>query len=223
MSDKVNITYLFDPLCGWCYGASALLGQIAAMANITLELAPTGLFSDAGARPMDDSFAAYAWSNDIRIASLTGKRFTETYRNKVLGKGGMLDSGPATLAITAVLLTAPSRELEAVGIIQEARYVSGRDITGTAEIRTILEASGLGTASDRLGAMDPELIAGNSQRVRAAKALMQEFRVDGVPALIVDDGLRRQLVRANELFGNSDLLAKFAREQPPRIAEHHHL
>ncbi len=32
---------------------------------------------------MDAAFADYAWSNDLRIAKLTGQRSTETYRSQV--------------------------------------------------------------------------------------------------------------------------------------------
>ncbi len=56
-----TVAYLFDPLCGWCYGASPMLGHLR-VAGISIELIPTGLFSGAGARPMDKGFAAYAWS-----------------------------------------------------------------------------------------------------------------------------------------------------------------
>ena len=99
---SITITYLFDPLCGWCYGASPTVQSIGNRDDIRLELAPTGLFSGSGARAMDASFAAYAWSNDERIERLTGQRFTEAYRAKVLNKpGSRFDSTAATLALTA--------------------------------------------------------------------------------------------------------------------------
>ncbi|PDS78894.1 DsbA family protein [Rhizobium sp. L43] len=210
MRHKAHITYLFDPLCGWCYGASPVLRQLAAIPGLTLVLAPTGLFSGTGARRMDTQFAAFAWSNDERIAQLTGQRFTDGYRNQVLAKGGMLDSGLATLAITAVALTVPARELDALSQIQEARYVSGRDITDMPEIRNILENAGLGVASGRLEVPDADLLAANRQRIEAARALMKEFHIDGVPGLVVDDGQRRRLIGARDLFGNPDLIARLS-------------
>jgi putative protein-disulfide isomerase len=103
MSATTHITDLFDPLCGWCYGASAALENLAARPDFTIALAPTGLFSGAGGRPMDDGFAAYAWANDQRISRLTGQPFGEDYRRNVLGdRTRLFDSGPATLALTAV-------------------------------------------------------------------------------------------------------------------------
>ena len=105
MSTPTEITYLFDPLCGWCYGALPKLAVLARTPNVALKLAPTGLFSGTGARPMDADFAAYAWANDQRISALTGQVFSQTYREKVLGAhGSLFDSGPATLALTAVAI-----------------------------------------------------------------------------------------------------------------------
>lgn len=73
-----TVTYLFDPLCGWCYGAAPVLGALAQQPGIRVELLPTGLFAGDGARAMDNEFAAYAWSNDQRIERLTGQPFSET-------------------------------------------------------------------------------------------------------------------------------------------------
>lgn len=138
-----NFQYIFDPLCGWCYGASAALAAVADSAAVHLNLLPSGLFSGDGARTMDDDFAAYAWSNDQRIAHLTGQPFSERYRDQVLAnRQQRFDSGPATLALTAVALTAPQREADALKAIQQARYVEGRDITDIDTLAAILASLG---------------------------------------------------------------------------------
>ena len=71
---RTTVTYLFDPLCGWCYGASPVIQQLGQQPNIPLALSATGLFAGGG-RTMDAAFADYAWSNDQRIAKPTGQRF----------------------------------------------------------------------------------------------------------------------------------------------------
>lgn len=115
---STTVTYLFDPLCGWCYGALPVIGALAQHRDIQLELAPTGLFAGSGQR-MDASFAAFAWANDQRIAGLTGQRFTEAYRQNVLGRhGGAFDSSAMTLAITAVAMSDPLRERDVLTALQ---------------------------------------------------------------------------------------------------------
>ncbi|GAB3454071.1 hypothetical protein GCM10027396_31350 [Insolitispirillum peregrinum] len=61
------------------------------------------------------------------IDRLTGKRFTGLYRRDVLADHRqMFDSGPATVALTAIALTAPVRDVEVLRRIQQARSVEGR-------------------------------------------------------------------------------------------------
>lgn len=203
---RTTVTYLFDPLCGWCYGASPVIQQLGQQANIQLELVPTGLFAGGG-RTMDAAFADYAWSNDVRIAKLTGQRFTEDYRQKVLGRlGSRFDSAAATLALTAVSLSEPQRELETLKALQEARYVRGLDTCDVAVTERLLRNQGLAIAANRLAANDAELLAANAARILKARGLMQTFGAQGVPALVVSDDKGSRMLSGNALYGSFDNL-----------------
>jgi putative protein-disulfide isomerase len=204
----MRITYLFDPLCGWCYGAGPVLEQLAQLDDVTLSLAPTGLFAGEGARPMDKNFAAYAWQNDERIARLTGQRFSEAYRTRVLDAvGNMFDSAPATLGLVAVGLTEPARELEALKLLQRACYVDGRDNASLEVVAEVLEQAEFAAAAGRVRAPDDALMAAYRTRIEAARVDMARFGVNGVPALIVGEGAARRLLSSSVLFGRFDLLA----------------
>ena len=203
---RTTVTYLFDPLCGWCYGASPVIQQLGQHKAFTLELAPSGLFAGGG-RTMDAAFADYAWSNDLRIGKLTGQRFTEAYRSKVLGRpGSCFDSAATTLALTAVSLTEPLRELDALKALQEARYVQGLDTCKVSVVETLLRDLGLTAAADRLATPDAELLAANAARIQKAQRLMQTFGMQGVPALVVTDDTGSRLLRGDMLYGNFDTL-----------------
>lgn len=203
----MEVTYLFDPLCGWCYGASPAIQRLGQHASFQLKLAPTGLFAGPGGRTMGAAFADYAWSNDVRIEKLTGQRFTEGYRAKVLGEhGSRCDSAAATLALTAVALTAPQRELEVLKALQEGRYVHALDTGAMPVVETLLHGMGLNAAANRLAAGDTELLAVNAARIHKAQGLMQTFGVQGVPALIVTDRNGSRLLHSNLLYGSFDTL-----------------
>ena len=205
---STTVTYLFDPLCGWCYGASPAIQRLGQEASITLELAPTGLFSGGG-RVMSADFADFAWTNDVRIAKLTGQRFTEVYRQKVLGRlGSRFDSAAATLALTAVSLSEPPRELETFKALQEARYVQGLDTCDASVVENLLRDLGLAAAADRLAASDAELLAANAARIQKARGLMQTFGAQGVPALMVTDGRGSRMLSGNALYGNFESLLR---------------
>jgi putative protein-disulfide isomerase len=209
MSAPIHITYLFDPLCGWCYGASTLLEQLVARPDFDVALAPTGLFAGDGARPMDDGFAAYAWTNDQRISRLSGQPFSEAYRRDVLGdRTRLFDSGPATLALTAVALTAPDRTFEALKAFQAVRYVEGRDSTDMSVLSDVLRAMNLPDVVARLATPDAALIAAYRAGLEAARAEMRRFGANGVPALIIGTGNDRRLMQASALVGSLDVLVE---------------
>ncbi|KKW69136.1 protein-disulfide isomerase [Lampropedia cohaerens] len=200
--------YVFDPLCGWCYGASPGLNALAGVPDVRVRLLPSGLFAGSGARAMDDAFAAYAWSNDQRIARLSGQRFTERYRTQVLGNHAQrFDSGLATLALTAVALAAPQRELEALGAIQLARYVDGQDVTQVQTLQALLRSLDLAEAAERLRQPDAELEAANRTRVESAQALLRRFGAQGVPTLVLEHAGGQTLLPSGALFTDPYALA----------------
>lgn len=203
-----TLYYLFDPLCGWCYGAMPALSALGDVPSVKIELLPTGLFAGEGARPMNSEFAAYAWSNDQRIERLTGQGFSEQYRERVLGEHQRLfDSGPATLALTAVSLTAPDRELEALKAIQNARYVDGKDTTSLATLAGILQGLGLEQAAAMVDKPDEDLLSANRARMDRAQALMREFGAHGVPTLVAESGAQRWVLNNADFYANPSALA----------------
>lgn len=200
---------LHDPLCGWCYGAGPALNALAEVPALELRLLPSGLFSGAGARPMDDAFAAYAWSNDQRIERMTGQRFTERYRHEVLADHRqMFDSGPASVALTAVALTTPQREHAALEALQQARYVDGRDITQVDTLTAVLEGLGLSAAAERLARSEAELLTAHQARVADAQALLAGFGARGVPTFILEVHGQRRLLETSAAFSNPHRFAE---------------
>ena len=205
---SITVTYLLDPLCGWCYAAAPALKNLQGVEGIEVALAPTGLFAGAGARPMDAQFAAYAWANDQRIQQLTGQPFTQVYRDHILGAAnGRFDSGPATLALTAVSQTAPERELDALHALQHARYVEGRDNADPVVIADVLNSLGLQAAAARLREPSDALRVALLERVAAARVTMQLLGAQGVPQLAVaGQGGALRLVGGDALLGPRDAL-----------------
>ena len=200
-----HVTVYFDPLCGWCYGATPTIRRLVAQPGLTVELVPTGLFAGAGARTMDDRMAAHAWTADQRIAQLTGQPFSERYRDQVLAdRHTKLDSRPATIAVTAVALADPARELDALEAIQTARYVSGRDVTATAVLVDILDTLGLPAVAARIATPDVALVAATETRTTAARRAVHALGATGVPTLVVDG----RLIASDGLYGRFDDLIR---------------
>ncbi|WP_145145360.1 DsbA family protein [Roseomonas gilardii] len=204
----MRITYLFDPLCGWCYGAGPALEKLSRLDGVTLDLAPTGMFAGEASRPMDKQFASYAWQNDQRIARLTGQPFSDAYREHVLGAvGGLFDSAPATLGLVAVGLSDPAREFDALKILQRARYQEGRNNSDLGVVADTLAAAGFVEAAQRVQAPDESLLAAYRSRISAARADMARFGVQGVPTILVKSGDQCRKIDSRFLYGEFNLLA----------------
>jgi putative protein-disulfide isomerase len=207
--DSTRITVLYDPLCGWCYGATPAFRRLVGIAGVHMELVPTGLFSGDGARPMDAGFAEYAWANDQRIEQLTKQRFSNRYRADVLGaQGTKLDSGPATMALTAAAITGPGRELGALEAIQAARYIDGRDVTALGVLVDILRSLGLEDAAVRLSGADAELVAAVESRTAEARGVLRAVGGRGVPTVVAWESSSKRLVPSERLYGPFDDLLR---------------
>ena len=142
------------------------------------------------------------------LVTSTGQPFTQAYRDRILGAAtGRFDSGPATLAWTAVAQTAPERELDALHALQHARYVEGRDNADPAVIADVLNSLGLQAAADLLQESHDALRAALLERVAAARATMQLLGAQGVPQLAVaGQGGALQPVGGDALLGPREAL-----------------
>lgn len=193
--------YLYDPLCGWCYGASAGMRTMATLADVTVEVLPTGLFARPDAGPLGEQMAQHIWTSDQRIAEMTGAVFSERYHD-LLATRSPLDSTLATLALTAVSLSAPQRELELLGVIQTARYVDGRDIANVAVLVDLLKSADLAMAASTFVEAGPALVSTNAARTRKASEFLNRFDARGVPTLLQDRGHSLALVDTRALYSD---------------------
>ncbi|WP_373746066.1 MULTISPECIES: DsbA family protein [Neisseria] len=200
----MKLYYLFDPLCGWCYGAKTAIEAVAA--RFPVELVPTGLFYRSG-RVMDADFAQYAWNNDERIERLTGQPFSTAYRENVLQGGGRFDSENSLLALTAVRETAPEKELALLGALQTARYVDGRDNADWGVIADVMQSQGLGDVVPKLH--DPKTEQALLARINFGQQLVRRLGTSGVPQLAAERDGRFELLPGRLLFEQAGLLPDY--------------
>ncbi|MBB4574039.1 DsbA family protein [Rhizobium lentis] len=189
MTTEIELQYFFDPFCGWCYASAPALAGLADQFPDRLRMLPSGLF--VGGRPIS-SIADHAWRNDQRIQALTGQRFSKEYhQNVLLAPNGIFDSGPATLALTALGEHAATLEPRFLHAIQIARYVEGRDTSNVHEVATVAVQVAAGHAIDLTAEIfaerlrnDSDLRARALERVEDAQRRMDTLGIRGVPQLV---------------------------------------
>lgn len=210
----IRLQYLFDPLCGWCYASAPALAGLSATFPSLLELHPSGLFSGAGARPLTPEFGDYAWSNDQRIAGMTGQVFSDAYHENVLhGSGVRFDSEMMSRALTAMQAVAASLEARLLHQLQTARYVDGKDTADVGVVAQIMAAClqqhGRQSSATDLALQltaDTGLAHRTVARIETAQALMAKLGVRGVPQLIVRVGDAVVPISSGALYHGPDLL-----------------
>jgi putative protein-disulfide isomerase len=142
-----TLHYVFDPLCGWCYGAAPLLAAAATLPGLVIELHSGGMLAGASRRTVTPQWRSFVLPHDRRIAQLSGQPFGEAYVDGLLNDvGAPMDSQPPTAAILA------AQQLAGLGPamlqrLQKAHYVEGRRIAELAVLRALTQEIGLEPAA----------------------------------------------------------------------------
>ena len=167
--NTATLHYIFDPLCGWCYGAAPLVEAARDVPGLRLQLHGGGMMTGANRRAITPQWRDYVMPHDRRIAELTGQPFGEPYFDGLLrDSGAVMDSAPPTTAVLAAEALA-GRGLDLLHRLQRAHYVEGRRIADPTVLHTLatdigLQAPAFGEHFERLaGAPTQQHIADSRQ------------------------------------------------------------
>lgn len=141
----LTLHYIYDPLCGWCYGAAPLLRAARAVPGLALALHGGGMLTGANRRAMSAQWRDYVMPHDRRIAALTGQPFGERYFEGLLrDESAVMDSAPPTTAILAAqALGGMEAGADLLARLQHAHYVDGLRIADTQVLADIAGQAGL--------------------------------------------------------------------------------
>jgi putative protein-disulfide isomerase len=133
--------YIYDPLCGWCYGAKPLVH--AAQGVLPVIAHGGGMMSGANRKAVSPQLRNYVMPHDRRIAEYTGQPFGEAYFEGLLRDDtAVFDSTPPIAAVLAAEHIA-GRGLELLGRLQTAHYVEGRRIADEAVLFELAKEIGM--------------------------------------------------------------------------------
>ncbi|MCS3455025.1 putative protein-disulfide isomerase [Aeromonas sp. BIGb0405] len=145
--NETTLHYIYDPLCGWCYGAAPLLAAAARQAGVRVKLHPGGLWLGPRRQPMGAALRDYVRPHDERIQTLTGQPFGERYFSELLIREGLLlDSAPPIRAILAIG-SLGGDELTMLQRIQESHYRDGLWVGDVARLAGLAAEQGVDEAA----------------------------------------------------------------------------
>ncbi len=196
--------YIFDPLCGWCYGAAPLVKAAQAIPGLTIALHAGGMMTGSNRRAISDEWRHYVMPHDKRIAELTGQPFGKGYFNGLLrDTTAVMDSEPPITAILAAERLA-GRGLDMLHRIQEAHYQQGRRIADTPVLEALAKELGL-TSAAFIAEMRFNSGAPTAQHIAESRALLAKVQGQGFPTFALQDNQERLYqIPVGEYLGNVD-------------------
>jgi putative protein-disulfide isomerase len=198
---RPTLHYIFDPLCGWCYGAAPLIEAARKMNGLDIALHAGGLMTGSDRQPVTEGLRRYVMEHDQRIGALTGQPFGDTYLNGLLrDTGAVLDSEPPIGAILAADLLG-ARGLDMLERIQKAHYVEGRRVAERGVLVGLAADIGLPEATFK---PTLEKLAGptTAKHIATSRDLLRRVGGQGFPTFVFDAGRGLLTLDAARHFGH---------------------
>jgi putative protein-disulfide isomerase len=198
---RPTLHYIFDPLCGWCYGAAPLIEAARKVNGLDIALHAGGLMTGSDRQPVTEGLRRYVMEHDQRIAALTGQPFGDAYLNGLLrDTGAVFDSEPPIGAILAADLLG-GRGLDMLERIQKAHYVEGRRVADRGVLVGLAADIGLPEATFKPML---EKVAGPTvaKHIAASRDLLRRIGGQGFPAFVFDAGRGLLTLDAARHFGH---------------------
>lgn len=182
-----TLHYIFDPLCGWCYGAAPLVEAARAVPGLTVAFHGGGMMTGSNRRQITPEWRGYVLPHDRRIEQLSGQPFGDAYVNGLLNDTtAMMDSAPPITAILAAEVLA-GKGLDMLQRVQRAHYVDGLRIADLPVLLALAQELGLDGAAFQ-AEYARQAGAATQQHIDASRALLAQVGGQGFPTFVLDDG-----------------------------------
>ena len=201
-----TLHYIYDPLCGWCYGAKPLVQ--AAQAVLPVLLHGGGMMTGANRQPVSAQLRDYVMPHDRRIAEYSGQPFGQAYFDGLLrDHSAVFDSAPPTAAVLAAERLG-GRGLELLGCLQSAHYVQGRRIADEAVLREL--ATAIGLDAEAFDAEFKQVLANELQvHFKHSRGLLAEVGGQGFPTLVLEQDGQFSLIDIGPWLGKPEAFVQW--------------
>jgi len=141
---NVEIIYLFDPLCGWCYGFGPHMNEFAQHhPQFKYTVLSGGMVTGERVGPLAQ-IAPYIREGVKRVEELSGVKFGEAFLADLNGAGKThMDSTPPSKAFVILKESLPEKAVELAHAVQAAFYRDGLDFNDAASYATVCDSFGI--------------------------------------------------------------------------------
>lgn len=189
----MNLIYVGDPMCSWCYGfgkpVDALLADPRETAPLQLALVMGGL------RPFTTEPMGLAKANEIfghwhHVAEASGQPFAQAPNTALHIPGFVYDTEPASRATVTVRSLWPEHVWRYFKAVQHAFYADAKDVTRPEVLADVAEQLGLPRADFAKAFASQEMRDLTTQDF----AQSQAWGIRGFPTLVAEHGDHLHLV-----------------------------
>ena len=125
MAVPINLIYVGDPMCSWCWGFAPEIESLAA--DHPVEVVVGGLRPGPAAQVLDQHFAGFLRRHWVEIQERTGQPFATAFLDRT--DGWFYDTEPGAIAVTQMRGINEDLALPYFTRVQRAFYAEGEDVT----------------------------------------------------------------------------------------------
>jgi putative protein-disulfide isomerase len=182
---KPVLIYCYDAYCGWCYGFSPVIKQVADNYKdiLDLEVLSGGMMVGEKVMPIE-KIGPYIASDYKRVEELTGIKFGEDFLwhcNNPDRSDWVMNSEKPAIALCILKEYYPDRQLEFASDLQYALNYEGRDLDDDEAYRHLLDKYNMQPEAFYSKLNDEEY----KEMAYYEFALMKQLQVNGFPTLFI--------------------------------------
>ncbi|MGY4829825.1 DsbA family protein [Sphaerotilaceae bacterium SBD11-9] len=210
----MNLIYVADPMCSWCYGFAKpldeLLAQPGPAAPLQLALIMGGLrpFTTEAITPERAGELAGHWHH---VAEASGQPFAQSPNTALHIPGFVYDTEPASRAVVTVRTHWPKLVWRYLKAVQHAFYAEAKNVVQPEVLADVAESMGIPRADFAKAFASQEM----RDATMADFQQSQAWGIRGFPALIAEHGDHLHLV------GQGYMPIDALRERLNAAATHH--
>ncbi|HVI47712.1 MAG TPA: DsbA family protein [Chitinophaga sp.] len=181
----MKFIYVYDPLCGWCYGFTPVVMQLQQQSNgsMEFEILSGGMMTGSN-RPPFSSMAAYIQKAHVNVEEMTGVKFGAPFLEKLLPSEEMMDSEKPSVALTVFKYYQPENAISFAHSMQVALNYDGKSLNNDDTYRKLIRPYNI-PEDEFISRMHDEHYRYETQQ---EFQLIQNWGITGFPAAILDTG-----------------------------------
>ncbi len=182
---KPTLFYIYDPLCGWCYGFSPVIQKFyeAHKEDFNFQVLSGGMVTGSRVGPVSQ-VAGYIKDAYKQVEETTGVKFGEGFLEELMETNEIFTSVPGAMAMALFRSQKPADQIAFAARIQKAIYDQGLPPAEWSTYGTCAADFGLNADEFAEKMQHPKL----QELVAEEFNVVQQWGIQGFPTVVLQTG-----------------------------------